>query len=214
MVKDEYVKVLKDHLRKLLSGETQKIMINYNGSASCVIITRKMYDYFLQKCGALEQKPKLNPAHYSKSQKTLLKVAPKIAIFDRLTQEQIIQISHHVKFLRFEKDEALMHYGQVGNDVYYVLQGRFSVQVPCQESEQEVEVAQIERGAILGEIAPVVHQKRSASVVALQEESVVLSFKIDFENKEVACATYKQLYKNFNTIMAKKLMESNRAHAG
>lgn len=208
-MKEDYVKVLKDHLRKLLSGETEKIMINFNGSTSCVIIPRTKYDFYIKKEGLKREKKEIRPSEFTKSQKTLLKVAHKIPIFDRLNTQEIIQITNHVRFLRFEKDEALMQYNQSGKEVYFVLEGEFSVQVPTNDEQEYKEVATIGKGTILGEIAPVANQKRTATVLALSESAIVLSFMVDFENKNVECETYRKVNKNFINILAQKLVNSN-----
>jgi|GEM_PF-4013561 len=207
---DEYVKVLKAHLRMLLSGETQKVMINFNGESSCVIIPRTKYDFFMKQTSMQREKRVLRPEEFSKSQKTLLKVAHKIPIFNNLDTQEIISVTQHVKFLRFEKDEVLMHYHQSGHEVYFVLEGIFSVQVPDEESLREV--AQIAKGTVLGEIAPVVKQNRSATVSAITEGAVVLSFTINFESQDVECETYKKINQNFVNILAQKLIQSNTKH--
>ena len=63
----------------------------------------------------------------------------------------------------------------MADDMYFVRSGRLEVRV------RGVRVAELTSGATVGEIALVLDQKRSASVVALTFTSLFMLIKEDFE---------------------------------
>lgn len=69
---------------------------------------------------------------------------------------------------RFLKGERLMHEGVDGNDCYFIVQGTVQVHTRSLTGVQVV-LAELGRGALIGEIALILSEKRTADVTAMNE---------------------------------------------
>lgn len=74
-----------------------------------------------------------------------------------------------------------MHKGQDGNCAYLIQSGR--VKVFTKTGSKEVVLANLGPGQIFGEMALILDQKRSASVMAVEDTTVIIISRIAFEKK-------------------------------
>lgn len=145
----------------------------------------------------------------SHSVKALLRVKNKISLFKSLNQREIINVIEKSSFLKLGKDEILLNEDDIGEEVYFIIDGEFSVQVFDSKKEQNIEVATLGKNSIVGEIAPIIHQRRSATIQA-KTAATVISFTINHLAKAKYPKTYIKLYENFMDLMAKKLIQNNQ----
>lgn len=95
-----------------------------------------------------------------------------VELFEHLTDEQFALLSEQSREQCFAKNVMLMHEGEQGDSMYVVTSGEFKVFV-SDDNGRELVLHQLGPGAVLGDMALLDGEPRSASVMAL-EESVVL----------------------------------------
>ena len=145
----------------------------------------------------------------SHSQQSLLKVKNKIPLFNRLNSKEVLLITKEVKFLKLPIEEVLIHQYDKGEEIYFILNGQFSIYVYNEQKDSNIEVAILKKDNIVGEFAPVIDQIRNATVIATKPSNI-LSFKIDYTKKIQHPQIYLKLYENFIDLMAKKLKQNNQ----
>lgn len=94
-----------------------------------------------------------------------------IDIFKGLEVEALYQVLKIARYVKFKKDEVIVRKGEKGDSFYVILEGSTGVFADSSQSP----VATISRGGIIGELAILDKQERTASVIAL-EELLVLEF--------------------------------------
>lgn len=85
----------------------------------------------------------------------------------------------------FAKGDYIIHKGQDGNCAYLIQSG--AVRVFDTQDGQEINLARLGVGQIFGEMALVLDQKRSASVKAVKNTTVIIISRIAFEEKLDSC---------------------------
>ena len=94
----------------------------------------------------------------------VLRSAP---LFESLTDAQIRDIVQHDPVSSFGDDEAIVCEGDVGGAMYVVLEGTCSVHVKAMRRPKDrVELAELTKGDVFGEMAALTDEPRKASVLA------------------------------------------------
>lgn len=171
---------------------------------------RQILLYFQSKdTNSTNEKDEQIAYEMSHSMKALLKVKNKIPLFKGLNQQEVIHVTDEVNFLKLAPEEILLRENDLGEEVYFIIDGEFSVQVFDKKSNKNIEVATMEKNSIVGEIAPIVHQRRSATIQA-KSNATVISFTVNLLQKAQYPKTYIKLYENFMDLMAQKLVQNNQ----
>lgn len=87
-------------------------------------------------------------------------------LFQGLTPEEIREIIHVADYVELEADEALFEQGEPSEALYVIASGRLEVRARTPIGE-EVVLAELESGAVVGEMSIIGGGERSASVEAL-----------------------------------------------
>ncbi len=103
----------------------------------------------------------------------------------------------------------MIHQYDKGEEIYFILNGQFSIYVYNEQKDSNIEVAILKKDNIVGEFAPVIDQIRNATVIATKPSNI-LSFKIYYTRKIQHPQIYLKLYENFIDLMAKKLKQNNQ----
>jgi len=82
----------------------------------------------------------------------------------------------------FEDGEVVIAQGDVGDCAYFIVNGTADVQVFSSESSQVSKIASLSRGDLFGELALVLSQPRTASVVASSDLEVMILSRRQFLN--------------------------------
>ncbi len=148
----------------------------------------------------------LNPA-----QLNLLKIRSKLACFKNMSEADVMSVTHDVAFLQYGANEMIFDQGHSGETVYYVVRGSVKIFAYNQEEENATFklLATMGAGAVLGEMAPITKEPRSARAVSGAEGTILLSFAFHKEMDEANQKPMFQLYKNFVTLVSQKLIETN-----
>jgi len=225
----EDIKRIYDDLKTLNSKQLSHKDFLINPKLNLSELLNNSYDYFLIKSSSIDilliqQKvinsfaasiiKKYTPDHIEKktykgslsqAQVYLLRVAPKLSIFKNLNDDAIISLTSDVKFLRFENEELIFSQGTYGEEIFYILAG--SIQLILEKDDKEIPLLRLKPGQILGELAPILKQNRSASAYAINETKLI-GFHLNNEgekndsNKLIMC-------NNFIKILSDKLIASN-----
>jgi len=151
----------------------------------------------------------LSAAHtntISKSQEKLIEISDKIYIFNGIDRESIIRMTKNVTFKQYKKGKVIMQEGDRGDEIYFILSGNALVVV----AKNKV-VATIPSGAMLGEMAFITKQPRSATILAGKDATTIITFEIDEEKcSEIFSYPFTILYKNIALDLTKKLDASNK----
>ena len=154
-----------------------------------------------------------------KIEELLLHEAPELDASAGLIQQLIAAIGPHPRMadlvatmtrLSLEPNATLIKAGDDADDVYFVAKGRVRVQVTLPNG-RTLRLRTMTGGAIVGEIALYLHQKRTADVIA---ETAVEIFclnaaelqRLEREDPEVAILAHRLLASN----LAEKLSLANR----
>jgi CRP-like cAMP-binding protein len=121
-----------------------------------------------------------------------------IHLFDRIPSEQLVKVAEIAQEVEFEPDEYFIKQGEPGDCLYVVVEGEASVVLAGVGV-----VSQIQAKGVLGEMALLSGEPRSASCVA---KGQLLTLKIernDFwalleERPEISLGIIKMLVQNLN----------------
>jgi CRP/FNR family transcriptional regulator, cyclic AMP receptor protein len=103
----------------------------------------------------------------------------KINWFIELPDEIIAALAQQVRTRTLSKDEVLFNKGEEGDSLFIINSGRVKI-VTHDSQGNEVILNQVEAGEIIGEMALLDFEPRSAGVVALEETSVMELSREDF----------------------------------
>lgn len=96
----------------------------------------------------------------------------KVSWFDELPDGMLAMLAGKVSKRKLSKDEILFYKGDVGDSLFIILTGR--VKVVTQDGDgNEIALNNVGAGEIIGEMALLDHEPRSAGVVALEETSTL-----------------------------------------
>jgi len=112
-----------------------------------------------------------------------------IPLFECLTETELNELSGYMKRVTLKNDSLVYRQGEAGNDLYFILKGRASIETtPPGQSKVSV-LAVLCSGMMFGEMAFLEEGTRSADVRAIRECVCISINKSDFE-------IFTQLYPN------------------
>jgi CRP-like cAMP-binding protein len=92
----------------------------------------------------------------------------KLSLFEECRGHELRRIAPFVNTMDLPTDHVLMHQGDAGRDVMVVMEGSALV------SKDDHVIAEIGPGEVIGEIAPLVHATRTATVIAKSPMTVAI----------------------------------------
>lgn len=94
--------------------------------------------------------------------------------------ERLGEILDFLDWLEIPADACLINEGEIGDELFLIISGRMSV---CRKNEKgiEVQLGEISRGELVGEIALFTGEQRSATIRALRDSIVVRIRKESFD---------------------------------
>lgn len=106
-----------------------------------------------------------------------------IAIFDELKNkpEELIKLQRIIKIKRFPKDGIIIQEGDLGSEMYIVYKGSVEIRKETRAGDSYTVVQlRAEHNVFFGELALVDDDKRSATVLALEDSEFLVIEKKDF----------------------------------
>ncbi len=95
-----------------------------------------------------------------------------LALFDGLDEEALAALSASVEPMTVRGGEVLMHQGDAADCAYVVQAGRLRVVVTGADGNDQV-AGEVGRGEVVGELALLTEERRSATVVAVRDSQVL-----------------------------------------
>ncbi len=123
--------------------------------------------------------PKLNLNIEKKKTLTLferIEQLKKISLFQETNEKQLFDIYLTMKKEKFKKGEKIFEEGEKGNKLYFVKKGKFKVY------KNSKFVREINEGNYFGEVALLINEPRSATVIAEIDSSLLTLTKEDFKS--------------------------------
>jgi CRP-like cAMP-binding protein len=143
--------------------------------------------------------PHSNQTYTATSQ--LLKVAKRISIFKDIPDSVLIKIVKNVKIIKYHNGEIVIKEKEVTKSMFYILLGEVEV------IKHNKIIATLNKQTIFGEIASLLNQPRSATIIASKENTTIIEFEIDFNLMKGELGYYFAIiYKNLAIELAKKLL--------
>jgi len=102
-----------------------------------------------------------------------------VELFQHLSDEQLALLAEHSREVQFRKNAILMTEGDTGESMYVILSGMVKVFVSDEEGKELVLYEQ-GAGAVIGDIALLDDEPRSASVSTLDKTSALMIGKSSF----------------------------------
>lgn len=136
--------------------------------------------------------------------KEFLKFATRIHIFKEMNEADILSITKDIQFKKFQPGEVIITQGVKGDEVFYLLKGK------CNIVANKVIVGSFSSGTLVGEIASITGEERTASVRVIEETSL-FSFKIDFTKESKFPIGFYKYYKNIAFDLISKLSNANKS---
>ncbi len=152
----------------------------------------------------------INKANLSTAENSLLKNRDKFAFFRDMSDDDVLEVTGNVLFLKLKNGEILFEQGGDGKEIYYIMSGAVDVMI-CDrvKSEKYIKVAELKTGNLFGEMSAITGEPRSARIVSNNDMTTLLSFEIKKEVNSQNAKALAVLYRNFNLILAEKIVHMN-----
>lgn len=144
-----------------------------------------------------------------------LSILKKAKLFAALNDTDIYELAQKMYYCEFEKDLALVYEGEMGNELYIVVEGKVDVSVRGKTENQDEEgenivVAKIEAGDFFGEMSMLEQEPRSASCVAATDvKALVLKSKDFLDLIERSPKLAGKILLNMLNTTSQRLMSTN-----
>ncbi|CAL7962777.1 alpha-amylase [Gammaproteobacteria bacterium] len=128
-------------------------------------------------------------------------------IFKDFTQTELDYLLKIAKTVTFEKGSVIIHEGDLGQEIYVILDGQVDVTKESGIPGGEViDLVTLGPGSVLGEIAVVTDRPRSATVTTAKTTTVLLLNIATIKQDTNAKSIYEKLLQNLTVELSKKLI--------
>jgi len=148
-----------------------------------------------------EKKEKLSDA-----MTRLLQVKSKIRLFDGIDDRFLPSVVTNVNFVQFKAGQAIVKQGDTSKELFLVLRGECGIYVGKEK------IGVVKAGQVIGEVAGIFNKKRNATIIALKENSMALSFAINDKNIANHAKQFVELYRNLAKELSIKLEDLNNKY--
>lgn len=106
-------------------------------------------------------------------------VLRKIPLFSTLEEADLSRLERRLVRRRYTQGQVLFHMGDEGGNLYIIRKGRVKITIPSSAGEEMI-LAILASGEILGEISLIDGKPRSATVQAMKETEAMCLYREDF----------------------------------
>jgi NTE family protein/lysophospholipid hydrolase len=131
-----------------------------------------------------------------------------IDLFRELNELTLAEFENSLHWVRLSGGESLMQQGDPADCIYFLVNGRLRVVVE-HEDGSETAVGEISRGEVVGEMAILTDEPRSATVRALRDSELLMFSKEDFER---LLERHPEAMMKITRQIVKRLQRSIRSH--
>jgi hypothetical protein len=230
------ISIIQTNLTKFMQNPKelfQKLMMDSVGRANIDIgekrfylMTRERFDFFVKYelkkekllfenklADCQESNPnkqrKFSFDQLTQAQKSLLKIKDRFEMLKNLSDDEILTIMNDIIITQYNKGEKVFTAGTTGKEIYFIVRGAVTVHV----GPQNKQVAVLQQGHFFGEMAYILREPRTATIIAATSPCLLLSFKVNEKNnKRGSEKSFMKFYKNVNNMLAKKIKIDNQKH--
>jgi CRP/FNR family transcriptional regulator, cyclic AMP receptor protein len=123
-----------------------------------------------------------------------------IDLFSEISQEDLQAVASQLEVLEYQKNDIIIHQGDVGTSMYIVIHGEVDVDVNGKI------VATLGEKNVFGELAALDPEPRSATVIATKE---TLIFKINSTVIYNLISEYSNAARGIIRVLCQRIRESN-----
>jgi len=135
----------------------------------------------------------------------LLEISKKIPIFNDIPENILIKILKDIKIIKYKKDEIIINENENDDTILFILIGSVKV------LQKQKLITTLSNHTIIGEMASLLNEKRTASIISNSDSTIIISFKIDFSLNHSSLGFYFSIiYKNLAKELAKKILHQNQ----
>jgi len=157
----------------------------------------------------LEVATEIDGRELTAAEQTLLKVRERFNFFKTMDDAEVLAVAKDITMIRLKRGEVLFEQGSDGDEVYFIIRGVVSVQIKKSEVER-IEVAKLPAGGLFGEMSPITKEARSATIISVDDNTTLLSFRLADDVSDDTVLAYEKMYRNFTFILADKLKTQNK----
>jgi signal-transduction protein with cAMP-binding, CBS, and nucleotidyltransferase domain len=103
---------------------------------------------------------------------TFLEISNNIYILDQIPKNILNKIITDIKIKKYQQNEIIVKENNIANDIFFILKGTVSLKNSNKKS--------LTSNNLFGEVDSLLQQKRKESIISLQKDTTILSFKINF----------------------------------
>lgn len=127
-------------------------------------------------------------------------------LFKNFSADELGYLLQTAKISAFKIGEILIHEGEIGQEIYVLLDGKVDVSKKGEPPEEITPLAVLEAGNILGEISVITNNPRSATVTAIENTTVLIIDIATIKHEPTAQPIYEKLLQNLAIELSKKLL--------
>ena len=146
------------------------------------------------------------------AQNSLLVIKNRLSFFDDFTNDEVLKITKDIEFKKYKKGEIIFEQAEMSTDIHYIMNGSVNVLLGSVKQggwtvsyENHVSLAILPKRAIFGEMSAITGEKRSARIIANEDRTSLLKFKIDNEIRDDNKVIIALLYQQFIEVLSDKL---------
>jgi len=221
---DKFLENPKESFRRLLDASVGRINISV-GDRVFYLMTREKFDFFIKyelkkqklsfqnaldnclKTHTQKEERPINDSHMTQAQKSLLKIKSRFALFNNLSDADVIAIMNDILISQYKNGEKIFTIGTTGKEVFFIVRGTVSVFVGA---GGDIEVATLKKTQFFGEMAYIMNEPRTATIKASSNIVLLLSFSINPKIEQGTEIAYMKFYNNINKMLAQKLVAENK----
>lgn len=155
-------------------------------------------------------------AELSNAENTLLKIKSYIPFFSKLRDDEIMTVVQKVQFKKYRKNEIIFEQNSEDTEAFVVVKGQVNISVGIVERVGFIErytnmktVVNLPVKSVFGEMSAMTGEKRSARATAYDDETMLLSFKIDDDLNDENADVFIKIYKELIDELSEKLRKTN-----
>lgn len=127
-------------------------------------------------------------------------------IFKDFTQSELDYLLRVAKVDSFEEGKVIIHEGDSGREIYVIIDGKVDVSKESGVQGEVINLATLGPGDVLGEIAVITNNLRSATVTAIKTTTVLVLNVAAIKQDVTAKSVYEKLLHNLTIELSKKLI--------
>ena len=132
-----------------------------------------------------------------------VQLAKRMKLFDGLTPKDVAEVFDKGLTMRWKKGETIVHKDAQADQMYVIVEGRVGVY------NAETHLATLEAGEMFGEMALLTGGKRSATVVALDDSTILFALSEKTFHKLLTHHVAVQLLMNIAKTLSQRLCDAN-----